>query len=168
MESRLVRPDPAYERSFREMLEELGPPDPSQPSTPERLAFRDFREYVRRLRSLSDRPFDGVPRDILWLVEGDEFLGRATVTHVLTERMRDQGGNISYFIRPSARRKGYGSRILALALEHARAIGLSEVLITVLSNNPASERVIHTVGGRLDSVTDLENGVQRRRYIVAL
>ena len=163
-----MRPDVAFERSFREMLEELGPGGGGARGTPEALPFTTFSGYVNRLRSLSDRPFDGVRRDILWLVDGERFLGRATVTHTLTERMRDQGGNISYFIRPSARGLGYGKRILVLALEHARSIGLTDVLVTVLSDNPASERVIQAVGAQLQSVTDLRDGRERRRYFLTL
>lgn len=147
------------------MLEEVE----SSPSPgPERWPIPTFASYVFRLRSVSVRPFDGVKRDILWLVRGDEFLGRVTVIHTLTDALRDQGGNISYFIRPSARGKGYAKRILELALDHARSIGLTEALVTVLSDNPASERVIQAGGGRLQSVSDLGDGRERRRYIVTL
>lgn len=163
-EPRLVRPDVRYERSFREMREEL---DPSS-GGPELWPLPTFRAYVFRLRTLPTKPFDGVPRDILWLVQGEEFLGRVTIIHTLTDATRDIGGNISYFIRPSARGKGYAKRALQLALEHAQGLGLTEVLVTVLSDNPASERVIQSAGGELRSVSDLADGRQRRRYVLAL
>lgn len=164
-ELRLVRPDVAYERSFREMLAELGP---DAARTPETIPFTSFASLVNRLRSLSTHPFDRVRRDVLWLVRGDEFLGRITVIHELTDALRDQGGNIAYFIRPSARGKGYAKRILLMALDHARGLGLTELLVTVLSDNPASERVIQAAGATLQSVTDLGDGRERRRYVLEL
>ncbi|HEY0139792.1 MAG TPA: GNAT family N-acetyltransferase [Thermoanaerobaculia bacterium] len=146
------------------MREEL---DPSS-GGPELWPIPTFQAYVFRLRTLPVKPFDGVKRDILWLVQGEEVLGRVTVIHTLTDATRDIGGNISYFIRPSARGKGYAKRALQLSLDHARRLGMTEVLVTVLSDNPASERVIQSAGAKLQSVSDLGDGRERRRYILAL
>ncbi|MCU1246370.1 MAG: family N-acetyltransferase [Acidobacteria bacterium] len=125
-----------------------------------------FRLVVQTLLRL-ERPRDGgVPRRILWLVTGNSFIGRVQIAHRLTDGASDQGGHINYMIRPSERGKGHGRRILELALPEAYAIGLDQILLTVLSDNPASESIIKACGGILTSTTDLPHGVQRRRYVI--
>jgi predicted acetyltransferase len=61
------------------------------------------------------------------------------------------GGHIGYFIRPSERDKGYGTRMLILALDEARKLGLSQVMMTCNINNLASARGIEKNGGVLAS-----------------
>ncbi len=65
--------------------------------------------------------------------------------------MEDVGGHIGYRIRPSERRKGYGTLILALTLAEARKLGLPRVLLTCDQDNIASARVIQANGGALAS-----------------
>lgn len=79
------------------------------------------------------------------------LLGVSKLRHTLTTTLEDIGGHIGYSIRPSERGKGYGSLILALTLEYARALGLSRVLLTCDTSNVRSARVIQRNGGVLTS-----------------
>lgn len=79
------------------------------------------------------------------------LLGVAKLRHMLTPALEDIGGHIGYSIRPGERGKGYGTRILSLTLEHARALGLSRVLLTCDTDNVRSARVILGNGGVLTS-----------------
>ncbi|HEX9069819.1 MAG TPA: GNAT family N-acetyltransferase, partial [Ktedonobacterales bacterium] len=54
-------------------------------------------------------------------------------------------------IPPSARRQGYATRTLALALREARTFGLERVLLTCDADNLGSVRVIERNGGKLAS-----------------
>jgi predicted acetyltransferase len=72
-----------------------------------------------------------------------------TIRHALTPCLEAHGGHIGYSIRPTEQRKGYATRMLALALEKARQIGLQRVLITCDQRNVASARVIQKNGGLL-------------------
>ena len=54
----------------------------------------------------------------------------------------EEGGHIGYVIRPSERRKGYGTLILGLALVQAHACGLDRVRFTCNTENIASARII--------------------------
>ena len=98
------------------------------------------------------------------------------MSHWLTDALRDWGGHIRYGVRPSERNKGYGTLMLKLALDKARALGIGRVLITCGKDNIASQRVILKNGGVLDSESyseqagrvtqrywiDLEPGAQKR------
>jgi len=69
--------------------------------------------------------------------------------HQLTPALEHEGGHIGYDIRPSARRRGFGTLILALTLERARILGLARALLTCDTDNTASARIIERNGGAL-------------------
>jgi predicted acetyltransferase len=106
-----------------------------------------------------------VPFSLHWLSEGDTFIGEASLRHELNDHLRREGGHIGYGIRPSCQGRGYGRRILALALSECRRLGLGRVLVTCLESNPASARIIEANGGVLENAIDDPAGRGRvRRY----
>ena len=96
-------------------------------------------------------PEGWVPASRYWLVQGSRIIGACGVRHRLTKALLDFGGHIGYAVRPDERNKGYGTRMLELALEKARALGIRRVRITCDTDNIASARVIQKNGGVLDS-----------------
>ena len=89
---------------------------------------------------------------LFWLVRGGTaIVGTSQLRHTLTPDLEHEGGHIGYNIRPSQRRKGYGTRLLGLLLGKARGLGLQRVLLTCDTDNVASARIIEKNGGRLDS-----------------
>ncbi len=57
-------------------------------------------------------------------------------------------GNISYGIRPSERKKGYGTKILDLLLRECEDMGLNEVFVSCYADNIASRKVIKNNNGK--------------------
>jgi len=115
-------------------------------------AIEDFSVYVQRLSNAArdvDLSPDRVPENTFWLLKGNLVVGRSRLRHYLTPLLEQEGGHIGYDIRPSARQKGYGTLILQLTLEKARALGLSRVLLTCDTDNVGSARIIENNGGRL-------------------
>ncbi len=125
-----------------------------------------FPAFVRWLRQKRDRPQPGrVAETYYWLVEDGEFIGRVSIRHELTPSLEQIGGHIGYEIRPTKRRRGYGTLILKLALDAAREIGLRRVLVTCADDNLASARIIEANGGELqDKIWVAGRTVQTRRY----
>jgi predicted acetyltransferase len=114
----------------------------------------DFGAFVAKLRTEAEGrglPEGYVPASTYWLVCGGRVIGTCNLRHRLTEALRDFGGHIGYSVRPSERRKGYGTRMLKLALEEARLLGVRRALVTCAADNIASARVIENNGGVLDS-----------------
>ena len=102
------------------------------------LAAADPAAFFRSVEMCAtgeDLPPFQVQQDEYWLLDPDHILGSCRVRHRLLPTTDVVGGHIGYEIRPSERRKGYGTAILTLALEKAREIGLDRVLITVQSSN---------------------------------
>ena len=82
---------------------------------------------------------------------GPEFLGRIALRHRLNEYLRTLGGHIGYDVRPSARRRGHATAMLAAAVPRAHAMGIDPVLVTCDVDNVASRRVIEANGGVLEN-----------------
>ena len=91
-----------------------------------------------------------VPSTSLWWVDGDEYLGRLAIRHRLTPRLTDLGGHIGYDVKPSARRRGHATAMLAAALPVARTLGIDPALVTCDESNTGSRRVIEGNGGVLE------------------
>ena len=54
---------------------------------------------------------------------GDDYLGRIALRHRLNERLLELGGHIGYDVRPSARRRGHATAMLAAVLPYAAGDG---------------------------------------------
>ena len=122
------------------------------------LARSNFAAFVQRLEEdehgVNLAP-GIVPSSQYWLLRHDAddvtVLGVSHLRHALTPDLEDVGGHIGYSIRPSERRRGYGTRILALTLQYARALGLERVLVTCDTDNTGSAWIIQKNGGVLAS-----------------
>ena len=166
---RLIDPCEAYLPSYTEAFEEYerfprraGNPF-SDPHDGNLLARLDDMRHARNL------PEDWVGATTFWLVddEAHRFLGEIDVRHALTESLLRYGGHIGYAIRLGEWNKGYGTRMLQLALPHARALGVTRCLITCDDDNPGSARVMEKNGFVLaDKVTNEMDGQSfiTRRY----
>jgi predicted acetyltransferase len=117
-----------------------------------------FADYVTDLlaAALPDTPRpDGIVASTdRWWISGNAFLGRVSIRHALTERLRDSGGHIGYDVVPSARRQGHATAMLAAALDVAAGLGIAEALLTCVPTNAASRKVIERNGGVLDSADE--------------
>ena len=151
----LIQPSIACESEFQSMVEEFRAAGEERSQQDLDLIQNDFPAYVRRLddaaRGIGLKPGD-VPCTTFWLVTNDtQIFGESRLRHWLTPSLEHEAGNIGYAIRPSERRKGYGTRILALTLEKARDLGLDRVLLTCDTDNIGSARIIEKNGGKLAS-----------------
>jgi predicted acetyltransferase len=152
---RLERPREDLADSYRALLGEFAAR--GEALIPFTLEFdhADFPALVRTLEACSrgeGLPEGFVPHSTFWLVrDGREVVGVSNLRHALTPRLRHEGGNIGYGVRPSARRRGYATAMLRATLEEARAVGLGEVLLTCAKANAGSVATILACGGRFDS-----------------
>ena len=59
-------------------------------------------------------------------------------------------GHIGYSVRPSERKKGYGTEILKQALEYAKTININNVMLACYKENEGSRKIIVKCGGKLE------------------
>jgi predicted acetyltransferase len=118
----------------------------------------EFAAYAAWLRAdaLEDspRPERFVAGTTMWWADGDEYLGRITIRHRLTPSLLNVGGHIGYDVRPSARRRGHATSMLAAALPVAFGLGIDPALITCDTGNAGSRKVIEANGGVLEDERD--------------
>ena len=99
----------------------------------------------------------------------DRLLGMLQLRHDLNDYLRRVAGHIGYSVRPSERRRGYAKRMLAMALDEARKLGLERVVISCSVENEASRRTILSNGGVFEStVLDETDGELLERYWIEL
>jgi len=136
------------------MINEIGPEDGgfqgvAQPLTPE--TFPTFVAGLTDAAEGKQLPEGWVPMNTYWLVRDRmQPAGISRLRHRLTESLLKRGGHIGYWIRPSERGKGYGTRLLALTCQKAISIGIDRILVTCHRDNKGSVRIIEKNGGILD------------------
>lgn len=99
----------------------------------------------------------------------NKMVGCMQVHHVLNEQMRDITGHVGYSVRPSERRKGYATRMLAKAKDYLTSFGFFEIYISCMVENEASRRTILANGGEYIETVYLEtDGVDLERYRIKI
>ncbi|MGC2234718.1 MAG: GNAT family N-acetyltransferase [Pyrinomonadaceae bacterium] len=114
--------------------------------------LEDFDAHLNNVENYAlgtNLPPNHVPSDTFWLVRERRIIGRSDLRHRLNANLEDVGGHIGYDIRPTERRKGYGTLILKLTLEKAKNRGLKRVLLTCAADNTGSAKIIEKNGGKL-------------------
>lgn len=132
----------------------------------------DFSSFVHGLHDAKVRSKlkpGRVPSSDFWLIDDNEFIGRLSIRHELNEFLLKMGGHIGYEIRPSKRKRGYGTEILRLGLEKAKELGLRRVLVTCDEDNIGSKKIIEHNGGKFENAIEFEGDpVRKLRYWIDL
>ncbi|QQS59282.1 GNAT family N-acetyltransferase [Candidatus Peregrinibacteria bacterium] len=163
----LLKPTKKYAESWWQAIQEFEAEDiggfwniPDKPT--------NIDEYIQRTKDHSqgkNMPDWFVPGTTYWLIDNDKFVGHVNIRHELNDKLKKEGGNIGYAIRPTERQKGYGSKILELAIQKAKKIGLQKVLITCNDENIASAKIIEKNGGKLQDKNIVDEKLVRRYWL---
>lgn len=111
---------------------------------------------------------ESVPTSHYILVMGDKIIGHASIHHNIEPYVLQKYlGHIGYGIRPSYRNRGYGTRLLKLALKKCHTLSLKRVLLICRDDNIASSKVIENNNGILleEEFASEENTMIKRYYI---
>ena len=165
---KLIIPNEAYLRSYTDAFNEYAENHVSTYSFTDPSSCDIFEKFDNYRNARNLRP-DRVGEDKYWLVEDENayFIGEVAIRHELNDALRRRGGHIGYGVRCTEWNRGYGTRLLALALEKAKEMRISPVLVTCNDDNLASARVIEKNGFTLeDKVPFLQDGkcILTRRY----
>ena len=167
---KLVYPSEKYLKSYQEAFEEYVKHNVNT------YAFEDInrvdvvKKYYNYRKGINLKP-NRVAQTIYWLVDRDKFIGEIGIRHTLNEALLNYGGHIGYGIRYSCWGKGYGTKMLSLALKKVKRMGLNKVLITCDNDNHSSAKVIENNGGKLENIVNNTidgKHVQTRRYWIEL
>ena len=130
--------------------------------------YRDFDRYLAQLevKEATDRL---VPDSVFFCLddETNRFVVAVNIRHRLNALLLRSGGHIGDGVRPSERRKGVATRMIAMALEECRRLGIERVLMVCDKDNIASARSIQKNGGVLENELD-DGGTMIQRYWIDL
>lgn len=171
---KLIKLTRAYEKQLGEMIDEWKA-DQEQNHTngsPWAIFKNDYHDFDFYLSHLDlKEPEDGkVPDSTFFLLDEDRdrLLGAVNIRHYLNDFLLREGGHVGDGIRPSERRKGYGTEILRLALTECKKLGIERVLVVCDKNNVGSARAIQKNGGVLENEIVSADGEIEQRYWITL
>ncbi len=167
MKLRLVKLSDEFKTQLIEMMDEWT-------ATGERIIpyairkndYHDFEKYIAELELTEPR--DGLVPDSTFFCLDEErniFVGAVNIRHYLSETLLLDGGHIGDGVRPSERRKGIATKMIALALEECKKLGLHKVLMVCDKDNVGSAKSIINNGGILENEVEVDGVMQQRFWI---
>jgi Predicted acetyltransferase len=164
----LAEPDKKYQKSFENYALAYKNINDDEYFNKYKKALENFDGYLKKLnryRNGIDLPEGYVAVSTFWLIADDEVVGVTRVRHQEVEC----AGHIGYDISPCYRNKGYGTRILELALQKAGEIGITEAIVTCSVENTASKKIIEKNNGELlGTVYDEEDDENLYKYKISI
>lgn len=124
--------------------------------------------YEKWLKKIQDdvtiaRP--GFVRATIYLAMiDDRIVGTIQIRHTLNNLLLSRSGHIGYGVRPSERCKGYASKMLSMALEKCKELGIDQALVTCNKENTGSAKTIIKNGGLFENEFAEESGNIVQRY----
>ncbi len=126
------------------------------------LPFENFTAYLenqiaRKFQNISQ--FDTPTITYIMYVSG-EPVGYIGIRTKIDDNWKKWSGNIFYAIRKSQRYKGYATKMVGLAIEKCKELGICPIYLQANINNVYSQKVIEKNGGKLYLET------QTRYYVI--
>ncbi len=129
--------------------------------------FHDFDFYLKNLDAKDEAESNWVPDTTLFCLDKDRniFVGAVNIRHCLNAELLKSGGHIGDGIRPSERRKGYATAMVALALDECKKLGINKVLMCCDKDNIGSAKSIINNGGVLENEVEEDGHIEQRYWI---
>lgn len=167
---KLVKLENCYEKQIIDMMNEWS--NTEEKIVPYSIRKNDYKDFDRYLIGFEDENQAApghVPATTLFCLDEDRdiFVGAVNIRYYLNEALLLNGGHIGDGIRPSERRKGYATKMIGLALEKCRDLGINRVLMVCDKENIGSAKSIIKNGGVLENEL-LIDGVVEQRYWIEL
>jgi predicted acetyltransferase len=170
----LVHPSKKYENQAFKYIQEFLEHNSEINGTGGLNRYDNYDEWLQKIEKdldIPNIPEDRVPANTYFLIRlsDDRIIGMINIRHRLNEFMLNEGGHIGYSIRPTERKKGYGTLLLSLGLQKCKELNLKEILITCDKINIASSKVIQNNNGVLENEVFSETYSQMiQRYWINL
>lgn len=170
MKLKLVKLTKEYRPQLEDMMSEWLSVE--QDFSPYVIRKNDYRDFDYYLENLETKTATGhlVPDSTFFCLDTERniFVGAVNIRHYLNDSLLFTGGHIGDGVRPSERRKGVATQMIALALEECRKLGISRVLMTCDTDNIGSAKSIIRNGGVLENEVINDEGVPEQRYWIDL
>ena len=169
MKLSLVKLSEEYKRHLNEMMEEwYATGENIIPYVIRKNDYKDFEYYMDNLE-VKEGTENLVPDSTFFCLDEDRdiFVGAVNIRHYLNEALLRDGGHIGDGVRPSERRKGIATKMIGLALDECRKLGIDRVLMVCDKDNIGSAKSIINNGGVLENEI-IDGEVIEQRYWIEL
>ena len=169
MNLKLVKASVEYKKQICEMLDEwYSTGEKIVPYAIRKGDYHDFKNYCTTIE-VTDANNGLVPDSTFFCLDTDRniMVGAVNIRHYLNESLLINSGHIGDGVIPSERRKGIATKMIALALEECRALGIKKILMVCDKENIGSAKSIQNNGGILENEVVVE-GVTVQRYWIKL
>ena len=167
MKLKLVKLETKYRSQLNNMLDEWYSYDEEIiPYAIRKVDYHNFDRYIDSLE-LKEAKNGLVPDSTFFCLDEERniFVGAVNIRHYLNENLLLNGGHIGDGIRPSERRKGIATQMIALALDECKNLGIDKVLMVCDKNNIGSAKSIINNGGLLENEIEVDGIVKQRYWI---
>ncbi|MDO4267610.1 MAG: GNAT family N-acetyltransferase [Eubacteriales bacterium] len=167
MQLKLVKLTAAYKEQLFEMMDEwYGTGEKIIPYAIRKTDYHNFDNYAAAIEE-SGNSKDLVPDSTFFCLDTERniFVGAVNIRHYLNEALLLNGGHIGDGVRPSERRKGIATRMIALALQECKKLGIDKVLMVCDKQNIGSAKSIINNGGILENEVIVDGAVKQRYWI---
>ena len=164
---KLVKLDTKYKKQLIEMMDEWSnKKEKIIPYAISRIDYHYFDLYLNNLETL-EKEKTKVDSQVYFCLDTktNKFIGAVTSRLTLTDELLLRGGHIADGIRPSERSKGYGTKLVSLALNKCKELGLNKVLMVCDKDNIPSSKTIIKNNGILENEIKIENQIIQRYWI---
>ena len=169
MKLRLVKLDGRYKNQLNDMMAEWNNSGETiVPGAIRKFDYRDFNYYMDHMDNKEEKD-RFVPYSTFFCLdeERDIFVGAVNIRHYLNDSLLLNGGHIGDGVRPLERRKGVATKMIGLALEECKKIGLDKVLMVCDKQNVGSAKSIINNGGILENEV-IVDGIMEQRYWISI
>ena len=169
MNLKLIKASNKYKKQIIDMLEEwYASNEKIVPYSIRKIDYHYFDYYCDNL-DVKEKNSDLVPSSTFFCIDEDRdiVVGAINIRHYLNESLLLNGGHIGDGVRPSERRKGVATKMISLALQECKKLGIDKVLLVCDKKNIGSAKSIINNGGVLENEI-LVNDVIEQRYWIEL
>lgn len=131
----------------------------------------DYKDKIKYLENLEikkeDKKIDLVEDSTWFCLDTDEniFVGAVNIRHKLNEKLLLNGGHIGDGVLPKKRGKGIATKMIKLALNECKNLGINKVLMVCNKDNIASRKTIQKNGGIFENEVEVDGIVEQRFWI---
>jgi len=167
MNLKLVKASSAYKKQICDMLDEwYSTGEKIVPYAIQKADYHDFEHYCSAIE-VTDASGRLVPDSTFFCLDADRnvMVGAVNIRHFLNQSLLLNGGHIGDGVVPSERRKGIATKMIALALEECRKLGIDRVLMVCDKENIGSAKSIQKNGGILENEVEVDGIIEQRYWI---
>lgn len=165
MNLQLVRLSDRYRTQLMDMMDEWA--RFGEKMIPYAIRKNDYHDFDRYLAGL-DEVEEGDIQDATYFcldVDRDIFVGAVNIYHCLNDNFQESDVYIGDGVRPSERRRGVATQMIALALERCKELGITKVFMICGRENIGSSKSIRNNGGVLEREMDMDGEIVQKYWI---